>query len=104
MPYLLDNVYRICSLLCGLNLDTHGEINISCLTEVSVHLYDLFVAVIFSRIDPGGKLVMGFRKASNSVDTQVVMYKLSTLQSLTSSYLLVLLFSLMNSLFFYQKN
>ncbi|OIV95661.1 hypothetical protein TanjilG_01455 [Lupinus angustifolius] len=26
--------------------------------------------VIFSRIDPGGKLVMGFRKASNSIDTQ----------------------------------
>ncbi|GFZ13406.1 B3 domain-containing transcription repressor VAL1 [Actinidia rufa] len=26
--------------------------------------------VIFSRIDPGGKLVMGFRKASNSVDMQ----------------------------------
>lgn len=28
-------------------------------------------AVTFSRIDPGGKLVMGFRKASNSVDMQV---------------------------------
>ncbi|KAK7302099.1 hypothetical protein RJT34_12979 [Clitoria ternatea] len=26
--------------------------------------------VTFSRIDPGGKLVMGFRKASNSADTQ----------------------------------
>ncbi|KAG4387335.1 hypothetical protein AAZX31_11G206400 [Glycine max] len=26
--------------------------------------------VTFSRIDPGGKLVMGFRKASNSTDTQ----------------------------------
>ncbi|XP_061366783.1 B3 domain-containing transcription repressor VAL1 isoform X2 [Gastrolobium bilobum] len=26
--------------------------------------------VTFSRIDPGGKLVMGFRKASNSIDTQ----------------------------------
>ncbi|KAI9095058.1 hypothetical protein K1719_026522 [Acacia pycnantha] len=26
--------------------------------------------VIFSRIDPGGKLVIGFRKASNSLDTQ----------------------------------
>ncbi|XAR58833.1 hypothetical protein NMG60_11014387 [Bertholletia excelsa] len=26
--------------------------------------------VIFSRLDPGGKLVMGFRKASNTVDTQ----------------------------------
>lgn len=26
--------------------------------------------VTFSRIDPGGKLVMGFRKSSNSVDTQ----------------------------------
>ncbi|KAF7816239.1 B3 domain-containing transcription repressor VAL1 isoform X1 [Senna tora] len=28
--------------------------------------------VTFSRIDPGGKLVMGFRKASNSVETQDV--------------------------------
>jgi len=29
------------------------------------------LAVTFSRIDPGGKLVMGFRKSSNSADTQV---------------------------------
>lgn len=33
------------------------------------------IAVIFSRIDPGGKLVMGFRKASNSSDPQVKLYR-----------------------------
>jgi hypothetical protein len=31
----------------------------------------LFSAVTFSRIDPGGKLVMGFRKATNTVSLPV---------------------------------
>jgi len=31
-----------------------------------------FATVIFSRIDPGGKFVLGFRRASDSTDTQVV--------------------------------
>lgn len=34
-------------------------------------IYLLAFAVTFSRIDPGGKLVMGFRKSSNSLDTPV---------------------------------
>lgn len=34
-------------------------------------ILSVFGAVTFSRIDPGGKLVMGFRKASNTEDTQV---------------------------------
>lgn len=34
-------------------------------------LFFLFVTVTFSRIDPGGKLVMGFRKATNNADAQV---------------------------------
>ncbi|XP_038707113.1 B3 domain-containing protein Os07g0679700-like isoform X2 [Tripterygium wilfordii] len=34
--------------------------------------------VIFSRLDPGGKLVMGFRKATNSVDTQEVQTSAQT--------------------------
>lgn len=31
-------------------------------------------AVTFSRIDPGGQLVMGFRKATNSTDVQVKFF------------------------------
>ncbi|XP_057514030.1 B3 domain-containing transcription repressor VAL1-like [Actinidia eriantha] len=38
-----------------------------CIQNMNLQAGD---TVIFSRIDPGGKLVMGFRKASNSVDMQ----------------------------------
>ncbi|XP_027334066.1 B3 domain-containing transcription repressor VAL1 isoform X2 [Abrus precatorius] len=38
-----------------------------CIQSMQLHAGD---TVTFSRIDPGGKLVMGFRKASNSTDTQ----------------------------------
>lgn len=55
-----------------LHIPDCGEANMSCKSEIIIVLYDSFVAVTFSRIDPGGKLVMGFRKASNSIDTQVV--------------------------------
>lgn len=47
-----------------------------------VNLFSSY-AVTFSRIDPGGKLVMGFRKASNSVDMQVKPHS-NILQSETS--------------------
>lgn len=43
----------------------------SCNFEVTILMYDISIAVTFSRIDPGGKLVMGFRKASISIDAQV---------------------------------
>jgi hypothetical protein len=41
------------------------------LLEITIVLIDISFAVTFSRIDPGGKLVIGFRKSSNSTDTQV---------------------------------
>ena len=37
----------------------------------SLSQISFFIAVIFSRIDPGNKLVIGCRKASNCVDVQV---------------------------------
>jgi hypothetical protein len=41
------------------------------LLEITIVLNDISFAVTFSRIDPGGKLVIGFRKSSNSTDAQV---------------------------------
>jgi len=34
--------------------------------------HDFLCLVTFSRIDPGGKLVIGYRKASNAVEMQVL--------------------------------
>lgn len=37
----------------------------------SYSYWDFFCEVTFSRIDPGGKLVIGYRKASNALESQV---------------------------------
>lgn len=41
--------------------------------KVTMFSKPVVTAVIFSRMDPEGKLVMGFRKASNSVQLQVAI-------------------------------
>ena len=43
-----------------------------------------FAAVTFSRMDPEGKLVMGFRKASNSIPVQV-----GNLMNISNSYICI---------------
>lgn len=56
--------------------------------------YGLFAAVIFSRIDPGGKFVLGFRRASDSTDTQVVTVfsiSLSVVSSFDNAFMMFFL-------------
>ena len=52
-------------------------------------LMSFFLTVTFSRVDPGGKLIMGFRKATHTKDIQVlVSYELFLSFFLISSILI----------------
>lgn len=41
-------------------------------SEYIVMFFFFFVTVTFSRVDPGGKLIMGFRKAAHTGDILVL--------------------------------
>lgn len=63
--WLSVNLLALNCFLTGSN----NASNIPCLTFI------VLIAVTFSRIDPGGKLVMGFRKAPIPGDMQVKLHK-----------------------------
>ena len=41
--------------------------------SLSILMFCFFVTVTFSRVDPGGKLIMGFRKAAHTGVIQVLV-------------------------------
>jgi hypothetical protein len=69
------------AILVNINL---GHDFVTYLKLSSIDMIYFFDAVTFSRIDPGEKFVIGFRRASGSIDTQV-MTRFSTILYIASS-------------------